>query len=73
MPHPHTHTATHTHPHTHIAALESLAFDYDRQDELNITTVLGGVVFDELEGTSLTIRIRMNVTSVVDTTELKAT
>ena len=62
-----------SHTHTHTASLESLAADYDRQDELNITTVLGGVVFEELEGTSPTIRIRMNVTSVVDPTELKAT
>ena len=52
--------------------LVSLAANYTRQTELNISTVIGGVVFDGLEDedtplTNATIKIRMNFTMVMDT------
>ena len=55
------------------AELESLAANYTRQTELGFTTVFAGVVFEGLPTgnttlTDATLKIRMNVTSVVDTT-----
>ena len=51
-------------------ALVSLATDYARQTELNITTVIGGVVFEGVEDedtplSNATIKIRMNFTFVM--------
>lgn len=54
--------------------LEELAGDYQRQDELGITYVIAGVVFDDLSASNLkqtTLRIRTNFSSVVDTSEYK--
>ncbi len=60
-----------------VASLDSLAVDYERQSELNFTTVFAGVVFEGVEEngniTNATIKIRMNSTSIVDPTELAAT
>ncbi len=59
-----------------VASLDSLAADYERQSQLNFTTVFAGVVFEGVEEngniTNATIKIRMNSTSIVDPTELAA-
>lgn len=57
--------------------LEELAGDYQQQDELGITYVIAGIVFDPNLPTSkqafknTTIRIRTNFSSVVDTSEYR--
>ncbi len=57
--------------------LEALAGDYQRQEELGITYVVAGIVFDSITPNSTsfskssTIRIRTNFSFVMDTTQYK--
>lgn len=55
--------------------LEALAGDYQRQNDMGITYVIAGIVFEpNLPSSSLkrtTIRIRTNFSNVVDTSEYK--
>lgn len=55
--------------------LEALAGDYQKQDELGITYVIAGIVFEpDVMNTTLkspTIRIRTNFSSVIDTSQYR--
>ena len=54
--------------------MEALAGDYQRQDELGITYVVAGIVFEPdltANTTSTTIKIRTNFSAVVDPLEYK--
>ena len=54
--------------------MEALAGDYQRQDELGITYVVAGIVFESdltANTTSTTIKIRTNFSTVVDPLEYK--
>lgn len=54
--------------------LEKLAGDYQRQNEMGITYVVAGIVFEPnipVEFKKTTIKIRTNFSSVIDTSQYK--
>lgn len=55
--------------------LEALAGDYQKQDELGITYVVAGVLFEPDIGNSsfksTTVRIRTNFSAVIDTSQYR--